>query len=77
MNDPWALKENMNFCEGQIFLDDFGAMTPWRASEKSLNIQWFLTSSPGLDLSLNKIEGKFAFDFYIMVFMKPWTDVRC
>ena len=28
----------------------FGAMMPWRASEKSLNIQWFLTSSPGLDL---------------------------
>ena len=54
----------------------FGAMTPWRASEKSLNIQWFLTSSPGLDLSLNKIEGKFAFDFYITVLMKPWTDVR-
>ena len=54
----------------------FGAMTPWRASEKSLNIQWFLTSSPGFDLSLNKIEGKFAFDFYVMVLMKTRTDVK-
>ena len=54
--------------------NEIGAMTPWRASEKSLNIQWFLTSSPGLDLSLNKIEGKFAFDFYIMVLMKPRTQ---
>ena len=55
---------------------NLGAMTPWRASEKSLNIQWFLTSSPGLDLSLNKIEGKFAFDFYITVLVKTRTDVR-
>ena len=55
---------------------NLGAMTPWRASEKSLNIQWFLTSSPVLDLSLNKIEGKFAFDFYITVLVKTGTDVR-